>query len=263
MALTFNQKIRSAINYLLNKKGFHLGHTRYPGGLTGFDLAHDLQQLITKERPLCLDVGANIGQTIEEFTTWLVNPVIHSFEPSSEIFPILEEKKREAGISWNNVHLYNYALGSKIEERELTNYENNQLSSLLSLENTKENPFQGDRNRVKSTEKVAIRTVDDFLTSNNIEHVDLLKMDTQGFDFQVLKGAEESIKAKKIDYIFLEMNFVPMYEGQGGACELISYLETLGQKVVGFYDIYRPTGANHIAWTSTLFGNKDIPTLPR
>lgn len=263
MALTFNQKIRSAINSLLNKKGFHLGHTRYPGGLTGFDLAHDLQQLITKKNALCLDVGANIGQTIEEFTTWLESPVMHSFEPSSETFPVLQAKKQKAGDAWRDVYLYNYALGSETEQRELTNYENNQLSSLLSLEDTKENPFQGNRNRIKSTETVAIKTVDDFLTTNNIEKVDLLKMDTQGFDFQVLKGAEESIRAKKIDYIFLEMNFVPMYEGQGGAVELISYLETLGQKVIGFYDVYRPVGANHIAWTSTLFGNKEIQSPSR
>lgn len=262
MKSTIKQKMKLRLNHLLNKRGYHIGHTRYPGGLTGFDFAHDLQTLITRDNPLCLDVGANIGQTICELTTFLKHPEIHSFEPSSEIFAKLKDKKQQAGNAWSDVHLYNYALGSKPEQRELTNYENHLLSSLLSLEDSGENPFQGDRNRVKSTETVTIKTVDDFISSNQFERVDLLKIDTQGFDFQVLKGAEDSIKSGKINYIFLEMNFVPMYEGQGGASELIAYLDNLGQKVIGFYDIYRPIDANHIAWTSTLFGNKSI-SAPR
>lgn len=251
----FNKKLKKVVNQFFHKKGYHLAP--YKGrGLTGADWEHDFSHLIQYKNPVCLDVGANLGQTIDDFHAWFDEPIIYAFEPSTEIFAQLEARKaNEAG--WDNTHLYKIALGDKAGDATLHNYENGFLNSLLELEDTKENPFRGDIQREKNTETVAVGTVDQFLQDNQIEHLDLLKMDTQGFDLQVLKGAEQSLKAGKIQFVFLEMNFVSMYKGQGGAAELMNYLAQFNQKVIGFYDIYRPVNQYNIAWTSTLFGRCD------
>lgn len=257
MVNIINQALKKVINHALRSRGYQLALVKKCGP-TGVDIECDFRILLPKPNPICLDVGANVGQTINEFNAWLTNPTIHSFEPSSTIFKKLQEQKEKKGAHWKNVSLYPYALGDQPKTLELTNYKNNLLSSLLELEDTPQNPFRGDRREIASKETVDIRTVDDFLVEKNIQTLDMLKIDTQGFDYNVLKGAAKSLAQGKISYIFLEMNFVPMYEEQGGATTLIDYLEQYDMKVIGFYDVYRPISRNHIAWCSTLFGKSTL-----
>jgi FkbM family methyltransferase len=77
-----------------------------------------------------LDVGANMGQTIENLLESLKDPYVYSFEPSKNIFDML--RHRDYG---NKVFLFNYALGSKNQEREFINYQN-PFNSIKSLHRT-------------------------------------------------------------------------------------------------------------------------------
>lgn len=223
-------------------------------GPTGVDLEHDFARLVPHANPLVLDVGANRGQSIEMYLACLDRPTIHSFEPSTKMMDGLQQRKRQEGVKWDSVLLHPQAVGSQAERRTLRNYENNLLTSLLELEDHPENPFLGDRTRVASTEEVEVTTVDEFVRAHGIDRVDMLKIDTQGLDYEVLKGAEQSIKNGVVRYIFLEMNFVKMYVGQGGATTLIDYLDPLGRHLIGLYEVYRPLEGERIAWASGLFG---------
>ena len=57
-----------------------------------------------------------------------------------------------------------------------------------------------------------IITLDDYASENNITNIDILKIDTQGFEDQVLMGAQKLLKENRIDLIELELIFSEIYE---------------------------------------------------
>lgn len=56
----------------------------------------------------------------------------------------------------------------------------------------------------KYCEEIQIDTMDDFCQKNNIEKVDFLKMDVQGYEYNILLGAQNMLKNGKIEYIQFE-----------------------------------------------------------
>ena len=88
-------------------------------------------------------------------------------------------------------------------------------NSLLSLSlNAKE--IWGGNERLSQVEKVDCQftTLDDFCDENNVEFIDFLKIDVQGAEFKVLKGAKKALSEKRIGVIQLEVILVDTYIGQ-------------------------------------------------
>ena len=52
-------------------------------------------------------------------------------------------------------------------------------------------------------------TIDDFTCEEEISHIDLLKIDTEGFDLEVLRGAQQMLDAGKISFVQVEVGFHP------------------------------------------------------
>lgn len=235
--------IKKIINNILNIVDLKI--IRIPRkNLSGQYLFDDLKLIVGMNNPVCFDIGANRGQTIDALCSVFSNPVIHAFEPSSGTFDILEGSKYS-----KNIHLHKMAVGSSLGELEFFNYEDSRLSSLLPMDVVKQNPFQGVA--LSAKEIVAVETVDNLLIKLNIEKLDLLKIDTQGFDYEVLKGAEKSFMSGKIDFVMLEMNFIRMYEGQAKPEEIISYLS---QRNIFLVDLYEKVMySNQLGWCTALF----------
>jgi hypothetical protein len=61
-------------------------------------------------------------------------------------------------------------------------------------------------------------------SSKNLRHIDLLKMDIQGGEYEALHGATELLANGAIDLIYSEAFFVPMYANQPLFGDLVSYL---------------------------------------
>ena len=61
---------------------------------------------------------------------------------------------------------------------------------------------------------MGMSTLDEYALSKGIQHIDILKMDVQGSELNVLKGAENLLKSNKIDIIYSEVWFKAAYEGQ-------------------------------------------------
>ncbi|GHD30600.1 FkbM family methyltransferase [Parahalioglobus pacificus] len=211
----------------------------------GIDLFSDIAYLVKSETPTCIDVGANVGQTIDALLDTFSNPLIHSFEPSLKTFQTLQ-RKPYAG----RVVLHNLALGSAPAEREFINYKSSVLSSFLPLDPGHQNRFR-DVSEV-GRENVQLSTVDCFLAEERIISVDLLKIDTQGFDLEVLRGAHKSLTDGRIQYVLVEINFVGMYQGQSSAAEVTQELETAGFRLIDYYEKVREQG--RLAWCTALFG---------
>jgi FkbM family methyltransferase len=214
------------------------------GPIAGLNLIDDLRQIITSPKPVCFDVGANEGQTIELLQETFRNPKIYSFEPAREIFAKLTARKFRSEVFLNN-----FAFGSENGRMPFNNYEDSCLSSFLELDGNLENRFRGVH--IKNREVVEVRTMDSFVQENGITRIDLLKVDTQGFDFEVLRGATKTLKSNLIGSVLVELNFVKMYQSQSDAHLIVQFLTEQNLQLVDYYEKFRQ---NHtLAWCSALF----------
>jgi hypothetical protein len=97
---------------------------------------------------------------------------------------------------------------------------------------------------------VPVDTIDHFCDEHAIEHIDLLKSDTQGYECQVFQGAERMLSEGRIDLVYFEVIFSDQYRGRpfGDACNL---LLRHGYRLVSFYEMFRQNGL--LSWTDALF----------
>jgi len=173
------------------------------------------QFLIIKSNPVILDVGANKGQSITRYKKLFQSPVIHSFEPNIDEINILKKKY----YNDKNLFLNNLAVGEKKGNLEFNiNAVSGHSSFKKLIPNTtwikkRSNTINIDDKKY-STKKVNFKiiTLDDYASENNITNIDILKIDTQGFEDKVLIGAKKLLKENRIKLIQLELIFSEIYE---------------------------------------------------
>jgi FkbM family methyltransferase len=236
--------VKNFIKEQLVRRGRHLSYVPVES-VTGFDLGHDLRLLVPKPNPVIFDVGANVGQSVESFLEIFEAPIITSFEPSSACIRELESKFADC----SGVTVRQCALGPEIGACELEVYEFSVLNSVLPMDRSRANRFN-DRKPI-GKETVPVLTLDRVAQEYKTSHIDVLKIDTQGYDLQVLRGGESLWSERRVSVVQIELNFLPMYEGQAAADEVTSFLVTRGFSLVDYYEIYRQEQA--IAWCTALF----------
>jgi FkbM family methyltransferase len=184
----------------------------------GYDIArfaHTSHPLARRQRILqyydvdtVLDIGANSGHFARELREDIgYAHRILSFEPLSKVFRILKENAKD-DPAWE---VFNYAIGDADEKREINVAGNSLSSSLLNILPT--HLEAAPDSRYIGKEVVDIRTLDSIFgdlckTAKNI----YMKIDTQGFENKVLKGAENSLT--RIDTVQVEMSLIPLYDGE-------------------------------------------------
>ncbi|KKQ77586.1 MAG: Methyltransferase FkbM family [Parcubacteria group bacterium GW2011_GWC1_38_6] len=159
-----------------------------------------------------IDVGANIGY-FSLLASRLVggNGTVQAFEPVKQLSTQFSTSIRKN--NFDNIYLHRYACGSETREMDImVNKQNVGGSSLIEAKN----PLGSIHERIQ------IRKMDDML--KNIQHIDMIKIDVEGYEFEVLKGAENLIKKHKPKIIF-EFNPV-IYEASltGSSLQLLKFL---------------------------------------
>lgn len=177
--------IRDIVKRLARTLGVNLCSTDH----LGVDVELDLARL-TANDPLqtIFDVGGNFGQTALLFASAFPEASVFSFEPVPESFSRLQKAVQRQG----RIKAFNTALGDK--------------SGSVSMNLT---PSAGSNTILPDTSstgsiRVAIDTVDSFAAAHSIGAIDLLKIDVEGYELQVLKGAEQTIRRGDVRYIFAE-----------------------------------------------------------
>jgi FkbM family methyltransferase len=179
--------------------------------LTGYNLSRfktTVSPLVYFEIDILLDVGANTGIYAMEVRKNGFKKKIVSFEPLSESYKILKENSKN-DKNWK-VH-DRCAIGSKADQIEMNVSKNSVSSSLLPMHTLHSDVSPNSIYIAKDTAKMI--TLDsifnEYITDNDKV---FLKVDTQGYEKEVLDGVKNSIKYIKI--IELEMSTVPLYESQ-------------------------------------------------
>ena len=161
-----------------------------------------------------IDVGSNKGQFSLIARKFFPNIKIHSFEPQIDI---LSMQKKILGTK--NINYYNFALGNEEKESELYVTKRKDSSSVLKPILTKNRNYI--TNEIKKT---SIKRLDELPNIKNIERPSVMKLDVQGYEFEVLKGAENILDY--IDYVITEVSFIEVYENQTSANKLIKFLKS-------------------------------------
>lgn len=203
----------------------------------GYDIAHftptthptaRIRQLL-RDRAVdtVLDVGANAGQ----FAHFLREDLgyrqrIISFEPLSAVYAQLAAKAA-ADPLWSTHH---FALGAANERREINVSVNGVSSSILPMHPSVEQAVPAAR--FYDRELIEIRTLDSIFDDACAGATSIyLKLDTQGYEHQVLTGAERVLP--RIDIVQMEMALMPLYEGEMRFGGLMELMQGLGYRLVG------------------------------
>lgn len=186
-----------------------------PGKYDMFNSIHAHFVAARTQAPIIFDVGAHHGESIARFKEMYEQAHIHSFEADAENFVVLKERFGAR----NRVTLNNFGVGSapatKIFHRNRKSDTSgfnavNQDSKWAKLRSRQHNVPVGSF--TEKSYEVQIGTLDDYIDAAGIDYVDILKIDTQGYEDEVLNGAQKALRAQRIGVVETELILSDIYE---------------------------------------------------
>jgi len=146
---------------------------------------------VLKKGMACLDIGANIGyyaclesNAVEE------NGIVYAIEASPQNFQTL---KKNANLQKNsNIELFNFACGDEDGKVNFATSNKSNLSKVLDAETVFEY-----NDKVIHEDKITQKTVDSFLEEKKVNRIDLVRMDTEGYEYKILQGMKRTISKFK------------------------------------------------------------------
>jgi FkbM family methyltransferase len=178
---------------------------------------HARQQVFARKGiDVVFDVGANVGQYGQKLRAGGYRGRIVSFEPLPRPFEVLD-RLAQHDAAWNCLQL---ALGETAQQTTMNVY-GKESSSLLHLNNRM---AQALGLKPGGLETVTVCRLDDVV--DDVAEPDssiFLKLDVQGFELQVLRGAEEHLS--RVQGIEAELSLAPVYDGQALFGEVVDHLE--------------------------------------
>lgn len=177
-------------------------------------------------RPLTiLDVGANRGMFSKTAHFVFPNAEIYAFEPLQDCYQELCRLKDRI----EKLECYNVALADTAGEGVIHRSNYAESSSLLPMGELHKEAFP--YTAVWRFEKILKQTMDSVLAGKCLKRPVLMKLDVQGYENFVLKGAEEILACT--DYVLCEISFVRLYKGQVMFDEIYHQLAFAGFQYAG------------------------------
>lgn len=142
------------------------------------------------------DVGANVGEYAELILKHKIGALqLHLFEPQRKCFELLQEKFNTD----NTIRINNFGLANEISTATL--YKDSEKSGLASLtiRDLSYNNIQMD-----ITETVTLSTGAQYIDTNSINKIQLLKIDIEGHELEALKGFGNFLEKDRVDFIQFE-----------------------------------------------------------
>jgi FkbM family methyltransferase len=219
----------------------------------GIDLDQDIQDFLPNvDIKVVFDIGANIGQSACSYQSCYPTARIYCFEPVKEAFETLIINVDDDP----NIHCHNIALSSK--ERLGSMLIEEDLSVMNSLIADSDGRLQQGK-----TEEVKVKTFDNFCLKNDITKIDFVKIDTEGSDLEVLKGAVSFLEKQQISIIQVETGMNPSNTHHVTFEDVKSYLESFGYRLFGIYEqvVEWPINQTQLRRANSVFISQDIQKI--
>lgn len=241
---------KSIINKFLRAFGVEVHGLGYLNSLAKNSFKKDpftaQSELILKQgSKVIFDVGANVGKTVTKYLNLFPNADIHAFEP----IPEANEKFKATHADKKNIVLSNCGLSDNVGATKLNVNESIDTSSILE---SQEIGASSDKlcKTVMQIE-IKVQTIDNYCEKAGINQIDILKIDTQGSELNILKGAEKMLQSKAIDVIFTEVYFKEQYVDQPTMYEIALFLKKYGYELYDLYEIYY--NEKQMLWGDAIF----------
>jgi FkbM family methyltransferase len=232
----------------LERRGWYLRKTR--GLPVGINLFLDLSRIKDLSIHTIFDVGAHHGETAVEFARHNPGAAIYSFEPVTENFVYLAA----ATDRWSEVRCFQLAFGEKPGRVTIELQADSQTHSLRK-------PVDPDAPATRRTEEITVATIDEFMKSERLERLSLLKIDSEGYELPILLGATAALTAGRIDLLLLEASLDPNDRVHSSLPELERHLRPLGYFLAGLYDQAITPDPTRLAYFNALFVNQRVNLL--
>ena len=198
-----------------------------------------------KDINVLIDVGGHHGETVSLFNKNFKIENFFCFEPSPTNYKVL--KKNIEKLNNKNIKIFNHALGNHNGELQLNQSVESQSTTLLNI--NKNSKYFKRKKKILSLQNkeyftksftVKVETLNHFIIKNKIDYVEFLKVDTEGFDFNVIMGLGESIH--KVKYIYFEHHFHDMFQKEYNISHIHNYLKNKNfEKVFKIKMMFRKT----------------------
>ena len=198
-----NAEVGRALKPFINEDGSVMlyGERFYPPEDNFYELAGFLLELVVfdqyqaskyiKDGMVVIDAGANIGSFSVSVAHLAPKAIVYAFEPVTTTFEIL--KKNTA--PYPNVRCCPLGLGDVPARKKIFVYRGSTGGS--TLEDSGMMDLRGSHSRELREETVTITTIDAVVRERKIPKVDFLKIDTEGYEIPILKGAHHTLQTWK------------------------------------------------------------------
>ncbi len=165
-----------------------------------------LNKICNENKSICIDVGANKG----DYSKYILdnsNHTIFAFEPIKSSYKKLKKYEK---LFLNRFFVFNLAMSNKVGKKKIYFDKNNLQWSSLDLEINQISYL----NNLKKFEICKLSTLDFFFKRKKIskKKIKLLKIDTEGHEYEVLQGAKNFIHSFKPKYIQIEYNWHHLFK---------------------------------------------------
>jgi FkbM family methyltransferase len=166
-----------------------------------------LAKMLPRQNFLILDIGGGIGASAILYNKYFPANNIMIFEPITENFNFILSRIKDL----HNIEVINKALGNENSFIPINIANRITSSSLLPLSADPVSGAFGENNLGKNRdENIEVVRLDDFLDPH-LQDIGIMKMDVQGYEMNVLKGAEKTLAKTKV--IVMEANNHEAYSG--------------------------------------------------
>ncbi len=205
-----------------------------------------------------IDIGANEGQ----YRNFIRNEVgfagpIFSFEPDPKLSA---ELMRRAGAQDPNWRIFPFALGPA-EGTHMFNRMDNSLFNSFHQPNPEQPVHVREQNKVVSTVPVEMRTLDQMASEFGDVGRMYVKIDTQGFDLEVLKGGRNVIRSALA--LQTEVSFRPVYSGSPSFSESVSAFEAEGFAVSDLFIVSSDSHMRAVEFDCIMVRNPEAASIRR
>lgn len=174
------------------------GHNTYLSG-EEFIIDSMLAKILGSSPNTIFDVGANVGDYSTMIRNKFPNAKIYCFEPGEDAFGFLTGKKITP-------YCHNVAVGGQPGILTLYRAVNDINGSMTTAYKGFTDNIFISMGKIVDIREYEMITLDDFSIQNNIDHIDFLKIDTEGHELEILKGTCKMIAGNKIGIIQFEFN---------------------------------------------------------
>jgi FkbM family methyltransferase len=162
-----------------------------------------LSKILAPRNPkLCIDVGANVGNYSQRILD-ITQATVVSFEPIPSAFAELQKLTRSFG---ERSILENKGVGER-NERLSIHYSDEASSHASFSIDIKNVPYIRNEKELE----VDVVSLDSYMREMSFAQIDLLKIDTEGFEAEVLRGAGETIQRCQPKFIQVEFNWHQLF----------------------------------------------------